>query len=70
MPNPQRTYQRCLMKRKTPAAAVLITAIVSIAVLYGIALTKDIDGALFMPVIAVIALIAGVKVNEWWNGKR
>ena len=58
------------MGRKTAPAAVLIVAILSISVLYAIALLKEIDGAFFMPVIALIALLAGMKVNDFWNGKR
>lgn len=57
------------MERKGPPAAVLITAILTIAGLYALALVKEIDGALFMPVIGVIALIAGVKVRDFWDNK-
>lgn len=58
------------MERKVPPAAVLIVAIVAISGLYALALIKDIDGALFMPVIAVIALIAGIKVPDFWNDRK
>lgn len=57
------------MERKTPPAAVLIVAIIAIACLYALALVKNIDGALFMPVIAIIALIAGIKMPDFWNRK-
>ena len=58
------------MERKGPAAAVLVTAIVAIAGLYALALVRGIDGALFMPVIGVIALIAGVKVRDVLDGRK
>ena len=58
------------MERRVPPAAVLIVAIIAIAGLYALALIKDIDGALFMPVCAVIALIAGIKLPDFWNGQK
>lgn len=58
------------MEKRTPAAAVLIVAIVAIAGLYALALQKGIDGVLLMPVVAVIALLAGAKVTDLFNGRR
>ncbi|MCD6436459.1 MAG: hypothetical protein J7L15_08805 [Clostridiales bacterium] len=39
-------------------------AIVSITVLEGVALYTGLDGAMFMPVVAIISGLAGYKIKE------
>ena len=49
--------------------AVPITAIVSIAAIELYALSLGINGLLMMMTIALIALIAGVKIRDWWDNR-
>ena len=43
---------------------ITITAIITIAILTGIAMFKGIDGAIFMTVIAVIGGLAGYELKS------
>ena len=46
---------------------VPITAILAIATIELYALSKGINGHIMMTTMGVIALIAGVKLKDWWD---
>ena len=46
---------------------VPITAIVAIATIELYALSRGINGHIMMMTMVVIALIAGVKLKDWWD---
>ena len=45
-------------------------AIVALAAIEGLAIHKGADGAMFMPVIALIAALAGIKMKDVFGGKK
>jgi len=48
---------------------VPITAIVAIATIELYALSQGINGHLMMMTMGLIALIAGVKLRDWWDNR-
>ena len=48
---------------------VPITAIVAIATIELYALSQGINGHLMMMTMGLIALIAGVKLRDWWDSR-
>jgi len=49
--------------------AVPITAIIAIAAIELYALSLGINGHLMMMTMGLIALIAGVKIRDWWDSR-
>ena len=48
---------------------VPITAIVAIATIELYALSQGINGHIMMMTMGLIALIAGVKIRDWWDNR-
>ena len=49
--------------------AVPVTAIIAIAVIELYALSQGINGHIMMMTMGLIALIAGVKIRDWWDNR-
>ena len=45
------------------------TAIIAIAVIELYALNQGINGHIMMMTMGLIALIAGVKIRDWWDNR-
>ena len=48
---------------------VPVTAIIAIAAIELYALSRGINGHIMMMTMGLIALIAGVKIRDWWDNR-
>ena len=58
------------MKERASSAIATIVAILSLAGLEALALHKEVDGTLFVPVVAAIAGLGGFKVRDIFKNRQ